>query len=238
MAGAMVTGVCSPNTVRRRVRPNGSVEVHRERTERVDAAPSARDRVRELDDASRRRGSPEPTAGNAPRAVPSRPWGACRCHVPGGVGKGGAHADPDATTVASRPTVRDIRRQRPGHAVGAAHEVQRRELAASTASSRMPKYMSSRTPISLATMKQTIAEDERPRAAHGQRPQASHDGLTAGGRAPRAPTSGSSGDRHAHARGDALEDRRDGVGSRCARGAARRAGGDEPVRRRPGRAGR
>src|SRR6478735_10140606 len=90
-------------------------------------------------------------------------------------------------------------------------------LAPSTASSRMPKYVSSRTAISPATTKQTIARMSAP----VPRTVSGHRRLIAG--------SLPWGDRNAHGRGDALEDGGDGV-----RGAARprapcRPGGDQPV---------
>src|SRR6478735_7781644 len=90
-------------------------------------------------------------------------------------------------------------------------------LAPSTASSRMPKYVSSSTEISPATTKHTIARMSAP----VPRTVSGHRRLIAG--------SLPWGDRNAHGCGDALENGGDGVRGASRPRAARRPGGDQPV---------
>ena len=124
--------------------------------------------------------SPDPVRGTTPCAFAGEPFGT---RVAPGARRGrnrGAHADPDGDERLAADG-RDIRRRASAVTVSERRaRYSEATLAPSTASSRMPKYISSTTPTSPATTKHATARMSAPVPAGGQRPEASHRGLTVG----------------------------------------------------------
>ncbi len=152
--------------------------------------------------------SPDPSAGKTPCARAARPFGIVSRQVPGAVGS--AVRTPTRTVTSdSRPTVATSGESDRTTVSDRRVRYSDATLAASTATSRMPKYISSTIPTSFAMTKQATASATAPvpRAVSGQRRLIG--------------VSLARGDGNAHARGDAFQDRRDRVGG----GAGTRAAG-------------